>query len=305
MTDILNALVLLTNFLFIPALSYGSQLALGALGVTFIYGILRFANFAHGDLMAFGTMATIIVTWIFQSYGLTFGFLPTALFALPFGIIITILSCLLLDRYVFRFYRTKKSEPVVLAMVSIGVMFVINAIVRIIIGPQDRRFFDGEKFIPDLKAGTNTTFLTMDFPGMGKHKIEIFGTTYLDTFNIRDVIDYKISDGYVDDISESQSRSSLIFTLFDPGDDGVLSFTLSDDVITPFDDGSFIVMIDGIESDYILDGDIIKIPFDSSTQEIEIFGTYVIPEFYEIAPLVLATSFIGLIVLKKYKKLFV
>jgi len=159
MTDILNALVLLTNFLFIPALSYGSQLALGALGVTFIYGILRFANFAHGDLMAFGTMATIIVTWIFQSYGLTFGFLPTALFALPFGIIITILSCLLLDRYVFRFYRTKKSEPVVLAMVSIGVMFVINAIVRIIIGPQDRRFFDGEKFIIKVKEFKNLTGL--------------------------------------------------------------------------------------------------------------------------------------------------
>ena len=32
-------------------------------------------------------------------------------------------------------------------MVSIGVMFVINAIIRIIIGPFDRRFFDGERFI--------------------------------------------------------------------------------------------------------------------------------------------------------------
>ena len=64
-------------------------------------------------------------------------------------------------------------------------------------------------------------------------------------------------------------------------------------------------MVDGIESDYTLDGDVIKIPFNSSNQEIEIFGTYVIPEFYEIAPLVLATSFIGLMVLRKYKKLFV
>ena len=34
------------------------------------------------------------------------------------------------DRFVFRHYRTKKSTPVVLAMVSIGVMFVIQAIVR-------------------------------------------------------------------------------------------------------------------------------------------------------------------------------
>ena len=46
-TDGLNALVLLTNFVVIPAVTYGSQLALGALGVTLVFGILRFANFAH------------------------------------------------------------------------------------------------------------------------------------------------------------------------------------------------------------------------------------------------------------------
>ena len=51
-TDILNAFVLLSNFVLIPALTYGSQLALGALGITLIYSILRFSNFAHGDLMA-------------------------------------------------------------------------------------------------------------------------------------------------------------------------------------------------------------------------------------------------------------
>lgn len=46
--DLLNALVALTNFVIVPGLAYGSQLALGALGVTLIYGILRFSNFAHG-----------------------------------------------------------------------------------------------------------------------------------------------------------------------------------------------------------------------------------------------------------------
>ena len=44
--DFVNALVMLSNFVIVPALSYGSQLALGAIGVTLIYGILRFANFA-------------------------------------------------------------------------------------------------------------------------------------------------------------------------------------------------------------------------------------------------------------------
>ncbi|MEC8529918.1 MAG: hypothetical protein VXY27_03370, partial [Thermoproteota archaeon] len=102
-----------------------------------------------------------------------------------------------------------------------------------------------------------------------------------------------------------QSTNSLIITLFDPGDDGKLSITLSDDVIIPFEDGSFIVMIDGIESDYTIDNGILNIDFNSDSQNIEIVGTYVIPEFYEVAPLVLATSLIGLVVLRKYKKLFV
>jgi len=97
--------------------------------------------------MSFGTMFTILFTWYFQSLGIGLGFLPTALIAIPFGIIVTIFYVLLKDKLVFSYYRTKKSPPVMLAMVSIGTMFVTQAIVRIIIGPFDRRFFDGEKFI--------------------------------------------------------------------------------------------------------------------------------------------------------------
>ena len=148
--DFLNAIVLLLNYLFVPALSYGSQLALGAIFVSLIYGILRFAYFTAGDLMSFGTMCTILFTWYFQSLGINLGFLPTALLALPFGIAITILYVLVKDKLVFSYYRKQKSPPVMLAMVSIGTMFVTQAIVRIVIGPFDRRFFDGEKFI--LKA---------------------------------------------------------------------------------------------------------------------------------------------------------
>ena len=145
--DFLNAIILLLNYLFVPALAYGSQLALGAIFVSLIYGILRFAYFTAGDLMSFGTMFTILFTWYFQSLGISLGFLPTALIAIPFGIIVTTFYVLLKDKLVFSYYRTKKSPPVMLAMVSIGTMFVTQAIVRIVIGPFDRRFFDGEKFI--------------------------------------------------------------------------------------------------------------------------------------------------------------
>ena len=145
--DLLNALVLLINYTIIPALSYGSQLALGAIFVTLIYGVLRFANFATGDMMSFGTVFAILITWFFQSRGISFGFLPTALLALPFATLFMISYMLIIDRFVFSYYRIKKSPPVQLAMVSVGVMFVTQAIVRIILGPFDRRFFDGEKFL--------------------------------------------------------------------------------------------------------------------------------------------------------------
>ena len=148
--DFLNAIILICNYTILPALTYGSQLALGAIFVTLIYGILRFANFATGDMMSFGTMFAVLLTYYFQSIGIGLGILPTALLTIPFAIIAMILYMLFIDNFVFKYYRVKKSAPVQLAMVSVGVMFVTQAIIRIIIGPFDRRFLDGEKFI--LKA---------------------------------------------------------------------------------------------------------------------------------------------------------
>jgi len=145
--DFLNAIVAFANFVFVPGLAYGAQLAIGALGVTMIYGILRFSNFAHGDTMAFGTAITILFTTAFIGMGITFGPLPTALLALPFGIGATILLLLGTDWAVYKFYREQKASPVILVIVSMGVMFVMNGVVRFIIGVRDIRFADGERFI--------------------------------------------------------------------------------------------------------------------------------------------------------------
>ena len=92
--EILNAFILLLNYTIIPALTYGSQLALGAIFVTLIYGILRFANFASGDMMSFGTMVAILLTYYFQSIGINFGILPTALLTIPFAVLMMILYIL-------------------------------------------------------------------------------------------------------------------------------------------------------------------------------------------------------------------
>jgi len=145
--DFINGLVVFANFVFVPGLAYGAQLALGALGVTLIYGILRFSNFAHGDTMAFGTTITILVTWGLQSAGVSFGVLPTALLALPIGIAVTGLLVLGTDRTIYQFYRKKKAAPVILVIVSMGVMFITNGVVRFIIGVEDEVFADGERFV--------------------------------------------------------------------------------------------------------------------------------------------------------------
>jgi branched-chain amino acid transport system permease protein len=157
--DILNALVAFLNFVFIPGLAYGSQLALGALGVTLIFGVLRFSSFAHGDTMAFGTVWTILFTWWFQSMGISAGPLPTALLALPFAIVATSLMLLGTDRVVYRFFRKKRAATIIITIASVGVTFIMNGINRLILGVEERTFADGSRFVLDAAGFKEMTGL--------------------------------------------------------------------------------------------------------------------------------------------------
>lgn len=143
----LNALTLMGNFVFIPAIAYGSQLALGALGVTLVYGILRFSNFAHGETMSFGAMIAILGMWGLQSAGIGIEPLPTILLTIPLAVLVTALFLLGTDRLIYRYYRKVKAQPVTLLIVSVGVMFFMNGLIRFVIGPDNQRVVDGERFI--------------------------------------------------------------------------------------------------------------------------------------------------------------
>jgi branched-chain amino acid transport system permease protein len=101
-------------------------------------------------------------TWLFQSWGITFGPLPTALLALPFGIVVTSMLVLATDRGIYKFYRTQKAAPIILVIVSAGVMFVMNGLVRLIIGVEERNFADGERFV--LSAQTFKAVTGLDEP---------------------------------------------------------------------------------------------------------------------------------------------
>ena len=116
--DVANAFLWMFNFLILPAITYGSMLALGALGVTLVFGILRFAHFAHGDMMAFGAMISLIGVELLNHFGIFTYPVPAGLLFLPLAMIITVLLALALDQTVYKYYRRVKSPPVVFVMAS-------------------------------------------------------------------------------------------------------------------------------------------------------------------------------------------
>ena len=85
--DATNAFLWMFNFLILPAITYGSMLALGALGVTLVFGVLRFAHFAHGDMMAFGAMISLIGVELLNKFGYFSYPVPAGLLFLPLVII--------------------------------------------------------------------------------------------------------------------------------------------------------------------------------------------------------------------------
>lgn len=120
------------NNYFIPGLVLGSIYALGAVGISMIYSILRFAHFAHGDLMTFGAYAALAAV-------LALGWPPLA--ALPFALVAAAAVALFIDRYAYRPFR--RSRPIVVVIASFGVALMIRASVMLIWGVQPESYVSG------------------------------------------------------------------------------------------------------------------------------------------------------------------
>ncbi len=120
------------NFYLVPGLALGSIYALGAIGISMIFGILRFAHFAHGDVMTLGAYATLTAVW-------TLGLHP--LLALPVGIAFAILAALLVDRV---FYRPLRELPTIYTVIaSFGVALIFRSSIQLIWGSQNEVFIQG------------------------------------------------------------------------------------------------------------------------------------------------------------------
>ena len=113
----------------------GSVLALGAIGITLIYGVLRFANIAQGDMMTFGAYLAffLLVSVLPEEAGLgpfTFG-LPL-LVAIPISMLGVAGLALGMELLVFRRLRARRANLVTIEIASLGIAIALRGVVQMI-----------------------------------------------------------------------------------------------------------------------------------------------------------------------------
>jgi len=89
-----------------------------------------------------------------------------------------------------------------------------------------------------------------------------------------------------------------IVIYLNPTDDGIITVTLHEELIKPFEDGTFVVIVDNQEmQDFTQVGNTLTIPCIAGTEKIEIHGSWAIPEFGVIAAMILAVAIVSIIVI--------
>lgn len=133
--------------LFVYGIVLGSIISLGAIGLSLVYGILRFANFSHGDLMTLGAYVALFfitgpLAWlgISDKQLLPFSFGLRIIIAFPLSMVIVAFVSILIDKIIYKKLREKNSSLVILAMSALGVSFIVRMVVLIIWG-SDFRFY--------------------------------------------------------------------------------------------------------------------------------------------------------------------
>jgi len=110
---------------------------------------------------------------------------------------------------------------------------------------------------------------------------------------------YDISGGHVTSATVNTNDNSVIINI-DADDDGTLTISPS----TSTQKGIFMVLVDGEESDDAeINGNTVIVPFSAGTEQIEIIGTFVIPEFGTIAAMILAVAIISIVAISAKSRL--
>jgi len=111
------------------------------------------------------------------------------------------------------------------------------------------------------------------------------------------------TSGVIHHIAGNSDDATLIVHLFGADDDGELKITLNKDIITPFDDGSYFVLINSEEVEFEQMGRTLHIDYDAGTEKIEIVGSHVVPEFGTIAMIILAVAIVSIIAISAKTKI--
>jgi len=112
-----------------------------------------------------------------------------------------------------------------------------------------------------------------------------------------------VSSGVIHHIGANADDDTLVVHLFGADDDGELRITLNKDIITPFDDGSYFVLVDNEEVDFEQMGRTLHIEYEAGAETIEIVGSHVVPEFGTIAMIILAVAIVSIIAITAKTKM--
>jgi len=141
----LNELIFFFNTVLVSGVVLGSIYAIGAIGVTLIFGILRFAHFAHGDMMTMGAFIAFLLALALAGMGITTApWVPTGVAVLPVAMVITAVIALGIDKVFYAPLRVRGARPVTLLIASIGVTLIIQGLIRLCFGTGVYSFFETE-----------------------------------------------------------------------------------------------------------------------------------------------------------------
>jgi len=110
-------------------------------------------------------------------------------------------------------------------------------------------------------------------------------------------IEYDITCNATPGFFANADDDSIVIYL-EPTDDGIITVTLHEEIIKPFGDGTFVVIVDNQEmQDFTQVRNTLTIPCVAGTEKIEIHGSWAIPEFGVIAAMILAVAIVSIIVI--------
>lgn len=139
----MTELIFFTNQVIISGLVLGCIYALGAIGITLIFGILRFAHFAHSELMTGGAFIAFLLASLFAAWGIVTP-IPTGFVVLPIAMVLAAILALGIDKGFYAPLRKRGAKPVTLLIASIGVTLMIQGLIRLFFGAGSYSFFETE-----------------------------------------------------------------------------------------------------------------------------------------------------------------